>query len=122
MKIQGHIKLAREEELHLRTPDGHTVFLHVTKAGDIAVSDERWEPGVGYYSLPGTQVVLLTQQGWGLSHHEGDGYDLLAPMVHRHATLRAAAEAVVRHWDEFGTEHGLDEVIECLRNTLIQGD
>lgn len=36
--------------------------------------------------------------------------------------LRAALRLVVRHWDEFGPEHGLDEVMDKARAALGSAD
>lgn len=45
--------------------------------------------------------------------------DIIERLMRERDQLRVALRVVVRHWDEFGPEHGMDEVIDSVRQ-LVQ--
>ena len=56
----------------------------------------------------------------GLRYAMGDNSrPLLAEQWNRRAEGNAALRAIIKHWDEFGPESGLDELIDAARLSKI---
>ena len=49
---------------------------------------------------------------------EQEASDRAAARADEYQRLRLAAKAVCNHWDEFGPDHGFDEVMDGLRRIL----
>lgn len=61
----GALILSRGEELHIKTDDGHDIFVWYHANGLLTLSDERRTED-GYVADLAFQVVSLTKDGWGL--------------------------------------------------------